>query len=84
MSELLTTINEEVKTETPVDKHEKFQQQSLNYVKKAIAAIENVGKVSNSKNFEYSEEEIEKMFAAMQEALDDTKHMFKKKTEFSW
>ena len=84
MSELLTTTNEVTKTETPIDKHEKFQQQSLTYVKKAIAAIENVGKVSNSKNFEYSDEEIEKMFAAMQEALDDTRHMFKKKTEFSW
>lgn len=84
MDELLTPTNEELKTETPVDKHEKFREQSIGYIKKAIIAIENVGKVSNQKNFEYSEEEVEKMFAALQEALDDTKHLFKKKEDFSW
>ena len=67
-----------------VDKHQLFREQGEILVKKAISAIENVGKVSNSKKFEYSEEEVEKMFAALEEALADTKHMFKKKKEFSW
>lgn len=84
MDEILTTTNEEMNTTAPVDKHEKFKEQSLTYIKKAIIAIENVGKVSNQKNFEYSDEEVEKMFAALQETLDDTKHLFKKKEEFSW
>ena len=84
MDEILTTTNEEVSTTAPVDKHEKFREQSLGYIKKAIVAIENIGKVSNQKNFEYSDEEVEKMFTALQEALDDTKHLFKKKEEFSW
>ena len=67
-----------------VDKHQLFREQGEILVKKAISAIENVGKVSNNKKFEYSEEEVEKMFAALEEALADTKHMFKKKKEFSW
>ena len=67
-----------------VDKHQLFREQGEILVKKAISAIENVGKVSNSKKFEYSEEEVEKMFAALEEALAYTKHMFKKKKEFSW
>lgn len=70
--------------EEKVDKHEKFKENSANLIKKAIYAIENVGKVSNQKNFEYSEEEVEVMFTALEEALADTKHLFKKKKEFSW
>ena len=75
-------------TETPEvetkDKHEKFQENSAALIKKAIYAIENVGKVSNKKNFEYSEEEVETMFAALEEAIADTKPLFKQKKEFSW
>ena len=67
-----------------MDKHAKFQDQSATLVRKAMIAIENVGKVSNQRNFEYSEEEVEKMFAVLEETLADTKHMFKKKKEFNW
>lgn len=74
----------EVETVVEVDKHEKFKEQSQVLVRKAISAIENVGKVSNRKNFEYSEEEIEKMFSVLEETLNDTKHMFKTKKDFSW
>ena len=70
--------------EVVVDKHANFQEMSVTLVRKAIAAIENVGKASNQKKCEYSEEEIEKMFSALEESLADTKHMFKKKKEFSW
>jgi hypothetical protein len=77
--------NKIVETETvEVDKHAKFQEQGANLVRKAIIAIENVGKVSNQRNFEYSEEEVESMFTALEEAIADTKHMFKKKKEFNW
>ena len=80
METMIVENNEEV----VVDKHANFQEMSVNLVRKAITAIENVGKASNQKKCEYSEEEIEKMFDALQEALDDTKHMFKKKKEFTW
>ena len=76
-------IEEQVEAQE-VDKHAKFQEQSTNLIRKAMTAIENVGKVANQKNFEYSEEEVEKMFAALEETLADTKHMFKKKREFNW
>ena len=74
---------EQVETQE-VDKHAKFQEQSANLVRKAMVAIENVGKVSNQRNFEYSEEEVEKMFAVLEETLADTKYMFKKKKDFTW
>lgn len=75
------TENEHVQE---VDKAQKFKDQSLVLVRKAIVAIENVGKTANQKNFEYSEEEVEKMFLALEEALADTKHLFKKKKDFEW
>ena len=80
--EMKNTQVEEVQQE--VDKHAKFQEQGATLIRKAIIAIENVGKVSNKRNFEYSEEEVESMFAALEEAVADTKHMFKKKKEFNW
>ena len=76
-------IEEQIETQE-VNKHAKFQEQSANLIRKAITAIENIGKVANQKNFEYSEEEVEKMFTALEETLADTKHMFKKKKEFNW
>ena len=82
MSDIEKQVTE---TETvEIDKHAKFQEQGANLVRKAIIAIENVGKVSNQRNFEYSEEEVEAMFTALEEAIADTKHMFKKKKEFNW
>lgn len=81
MADLVEKVEQEV---AEIDKHQAFIEQSEGLVKKAILAIENVGKVANSKKFDYSEEEVEKMFAAMEEALADTKHMFKKKKEFHW
>ena len=81
MADLVEKVEQEV---AEVDKNQAFLEQSEGLVKKAILAIENVGKVANSKKFDYSEEEVEKMFAAMEEALADTKHMFKKKKEFHW
>lgn len=68
----------------PIDKHAKFQETSATLIQKAILAINNVGKVSNQKNFDYSEEEVEVMFAALEEAVADTKHLFKKKKDFAW
>ena len=82
--ENMETMIVENAEEIVVDKHAYFQEQSANLVRKAISAIENVGKASNQKKCEYSEEEVEEMFAALEEAIADTKHMFKKKKEFTW
>jgi hypothetical protein len=84
MPDINENIIEEAVEAQEVDKHAKFQDQSINLIRKAMTAIENVGKVANQKNFEYSDEEVEKMFAALEETLADTKHLFKKKKDFTW
>ena len=66
------------------DKSIKFKNTSLDLVRKAIVAIEKLEKVSNKKQFDYTEEDVEKMFSALQEALDDTRTKFKCKKEFIW
>ena len=87
MSDINGIIEEQVDDQLEakeVDKHDKFQEQGAILVRKAVAAIENVGKVANQKNYEYSEAEVEKMFAALEESIADTRHLFKKKRDFSW
>ena len=74
-------IEEEVET---VDKNEKFREDSVALIRKAIIAIENVGKLSNMKKYAFSEEEVNTMFNALSESLEDTKHLFKQKKAFSW
>lgn len=80
MDELL----ENTEVEKEVDKHEKFLATSADAIRKAIVSIERIGKCSNRKQYEYSEEEVEKMFSAVQESLNRTKEMFREKKEFSW
>lgn len=67
-----------------VDKHEKFLTTSLDMIRKATVAIEKISKCANKKQYEYQDEEVEKMFAALQEALDNTKKAFMPKQEFTW
>ena len=67
-----------------VDKHQKFLDTTKDSVRKAIVAIEKIGKASNKKQFEYSEEEVAKIFDALQESLDDTRALFKEKKTFDW
>ena len=67
-----------------VDKSEKFKNVSVDLVRKAITAIEKLEKCSNKKQFEYSDEQVETMFAALEEAIADTKAKFKTRKEFSW
>lgn len=78
-------MEEEIlETQPEEDKASKFKNTSLDLVRKAIVAIEKLEKVSNKKQFDYSEEDVEKMFSALQEALDDTKAKFKSRREFVW
>lgn len=67
-------------------KEEKFKRIATRRVKNIISKIENVGKLS-SPSYEYTDEEVEKIFGAIQEALDNAKVLFSakrpKKKEFS-
>lgn len=77
-------MDEENNVVQEVDKHQKFLDVTQDSVRKAMLAIEKVGKASNKKQFEYSEEEVAKIFDTLQETLNDTKAMFKEKKVFEW
>lgn len=66
------------------EKHDKFLTVSVDLVRKAITSIEKVGKISNKKQYEYSQEEVEKMFSVLEKSLEETKALFDEKKEFSW
>lgn len=58
-------------------KHDKFKRLASQRVTNAIKKIELVGNLS-SPGYEYTPEEIEKIFAALQQALDKAKSRFSK------
>lgn len=78
------TAKTEGDTDADNEKHQKFLDGSLVAVRKAVQAVEKIGKYANKKQFAYTEEEVSRMFAAVQGALDDTKKLFCQKQEFSW
>ena len=58
-------------------KHDKFKRLATQRVKNAIKKIELVGNLS-SPGYECTPEEIEKIFASLQQTLDSTKNRFSK------
>ena len=62
-------------------KSDKFKRLATKRVSNAIKTMELVGKLS-SRAYEYSEEEVEKIFSTLQQTLDKTRALFSaKKTE---
>ena len=61
-------------------KAEKFSRLAQARVNKTIHDIESIGKLSGSA-YEYTPEQVDKMFSAMQGALDAAKAKYEKKTE---
>lgn len=66
-------------------KNDKFKRVATKRVRYVIKKIESIGKLS-SPIYDYATEEIEKIFSALQEALDNVKVLFiakkPKKNEF--
>ena len=58
-------------------KHDKFKRLATQRVKNAIKKIELIGNLS-SPGYESTPEEIEKIFATLQQTLDSTKNRFSK------
>lgn len=58
-------------------KHDKFKRLANQRVANALKKIELIGNLSSS-GYEYSPEEVEKVFAALQQTLDSTKNRFSK------
>ena len=74
----------EVKTVSEEDKHARFRAESQDLVRKAIASIKKIEKFSKDRLYSIHAGEVEKMFNAMQKALDDTHRVFEEDKEFSW
>ena len=71
------------KTET---KSEKFKRLSTERIAKIEKAIENLENLSNKSAYDYTDEEVEKMFSYLELKLSKTKEKFKvnKYSGFSW
>lgn len=58
-------------------KHDKFKRLATQRVANALKKIELIGNLSSS-GYEYTPEEVEKIFAAFQQTLEGTKNRFSK------
>ena len=58
-------------------KHDKFKRLATARVTNALKKIELIGNLSSS-GYEYSPEEVEKIFVSLQQTLDNTKARFSK------
>ena len=59
-------------------KNEKFKRIATKRVQNAISKIECIGNLSSSA-YQYSQEEIDKIFSSLQQALDSTRSLFSPK-----
>jgi hypothetical protein len=60
------------------NKHDRFKRIATKRVTNAIKKIELIGNLSGS-GYEYTEEEVEKIFSAIQETVNGTKSKFSAK-----
>jgi len=58
-------------------RHDKFKRLAAQRVTNALKKIELIGNLS-SPGYEYAQEEVDKIFAALQQTLDSTKGKFSK------
>ncbi len=65
-------VKKESKTES---KHDKFKRLATQRVSNAMKKIELIGNLSSS-GYEYSPEEVDKVFSSLQQTLDATKARF--------
>ena len=61
-------------------KSEKFKELAENRVNKVIDEIRKVGNLSNKNRYEYSEEQVKKIFNAIESATKDAKSLFRTET----
>ena len=79
--------SKENKDETP---NEKFKRLSARRATNVLRSLKILGNLSNTSNYNYSVEEVEKMFKAIQSQLDNTHRKFEigarnlDKKEFKW
>lgn len=59
-------------------KNERFRRLAASRTNKAIASIRSLGNLSNATHYEYSQDEISKIFSALKRELDATRSLFHK------
>ncbi len=66
------------------EKEANFRRLAKLRTNRALEEIRKIGNLANRNNYEYSDEMVEKIFSHLEEALADTKALFKakKKREF--
>ena len=69
-------------------KAEKLKRLSLARVQKATKYINNLGNLANKSSYDYTQEDVDKIFGYLQKQIDDAKSKFEstvqKNDEFSW
>lgn len=63
------------------EKHEKFKRIATKRVNEILSKIDTLGNCSNKSNYSYEEEDIQKIFKAIEQKLKETKSLFKTKKE---
>lgn len=58
------------------NKNEKFKRIALSRTNKIIDMIDLLGNLSNKSNYDYTDEEVDKMFRAIEASLRNTKSKF--------
>ena len=78
-------VTAEKQTEASEDKHQKFYRISERRIQNAAKQIELLGNCAAG-DYEYTEEDVEKMFGFLQNVLDATKEKYQKKIapSFNW
>ena len=60
-----------------INKKERFEKVAVQRTNKIIKMIELLGNCSNKRNYEYTDEEVEKIFKTIEKELKDAKDKFK-------
>ena len=64
---------------TQESKHECFKRLAEKRTNKILDMIDLIGNLSNKANYEYSNEEVEQIFSAIQSSLDEARKRFDNK-----
>lgn len=59
-----------------INKHERFKNIAEKRVQKLLDGLRLLGNCSNTNNYEYTEQEVQKMFAELSKALKDCKALY--------
>jgi ABC-type Fe3+-hydroxamate transport system substrate-binding protein len=60
-----------------MNKKERFEKVAVQRTNKIIKMLELLGNCSNKRNYEYSDEDVEKIFKTIEKELKDAKEQFK-------